>query len=120
MRTNDEHRNAPWSRGACAACGSDILLARGEATYGPRTCESCEVADEVSAAWETRVAELEARLREARGLLRRMVKYVTEDEAQTPGFTRLARCTEQVRDYLTRTHNPSDVLRAELPKDGET
>lgn len=58
-----------------------------------------------------RIAELEAVRRELRQLLHRMVKYVTEDRATTPGVTRLARLTEQVRDYLQRTSDPSDILR---------
>lgn len=58
--------------------------------------------------------ELEAadrRRREGRGLLRRLVKYVREDRAETPGSTRLARLTDTVDDYLRRTHDPADILR---------
>ena len=60
---------------------------------------------------DQRIAELDGRRREGRQLLRRMVKYVTEDRAETPGNTRLARLTKQVADYLDRTHDPKDVLR---------
>mgnify|MGYP001593852565 CR=1 FL=1 len=35
-----------------------------------------------------------------RRLLGRIVKYATEDKAQTPGFTRLARVIEEARDIL--------------------
>ncbi len=56
-------------------------------------------------------AALNIRRREGRGLLQRLVKYVTEDRAETPGKTRLARLTEQVDDYLNRTHDPKDILR---------
>jgi len=60
---------------------------------------------------DQRIAELDGRRREGRMLLHRMVKYVTEDRAQTPGTTRLARLTEKVRDYLDRTHDQKDILR---------
>lgn len=54
------------------------------------------------------------RRREARALLVRMVKYVREDQAVTPGTTRLARLTDEVDAYLKRTHDPSDILRSEV------
>ena len=56
-------RNAPWSRGACAECGTDILLARAEATHGPQTCEACQVYASANADWGKRVAEVVAELR---------------------------------------------------------
>jgi len=59
----------------------------------------------------TEVHQLNIARREGRGLLQRMVKYVREDRAVTPGSTRLARLAAQVDDYLNRTHKPSDVLR---------
>ena len=59
------------------------------------------------------LSECDNRRREARMLLVRMVKYVREDRAVTPGKTRLARLTDQVDDYLKRTHDPSDILRGE-------
>jgi hypothetical protein len=46
-----------------------------------------------------------------------MVKYVREDRAVTPGVTRLARLTDQVDDYLQRTHNPRDILREDPDKE---
>lgn len=57
------------------------------------------------------VDRLSIRHHECRALLQRLVKYVTEDRATTPGKTRLARLTEQVRDYLQRTHDPRSILR---------
>ncbi len=54
---------------------------------------------------------LRGRVREGRQLLRKMVKYVREDRAVTPGLTRLARLTDQVADYLRRTEDPTDILR---------
>jgi len=57
--------------------------------------------------------EARVRVREGRMLLHRAVKYVREDRAETPGTTRLARLVETVSDYLKRTHNASDILRAE-------
>jgi hypothetical protein len=57
--------------------------------------------------------ECDGRRREARQLLARMVKYVREDRAVTPGVTRLSRLTDQVEDYLKRTQDPSDILRGE-------
>jgi hypothetical protein len=59
-----------------------------------------------------RLHQLEIRRRESRQLLHRLVKYVREDAAATPGTTRLARLTEQVIDYLNRTSEPNDILRA--------
>lgn len=53
------------------------------------------------------------REKEARALLTRMVKYVREDRAVTPGKTRLARLTDQVDNYLKRTHDPFDILRCQ-------
>lgn len=57
----------------------------------------------------------QARIRahESRALLQRMVKYVREDRAETPGNTRLARLTDQVADYLQRTHDPRSILRGD-------
>lgn len=57
--------------------------------------------------------ECDGRRREARQLLIRMVKYVREDGAVTPGKTRLSRLTDQVSDYLKRTQDPSDILRGD-------
>lgn len=59
-------------------------------------------------------AALDGRRREGRQLLRRLVKYVREDRAVTPGSTRLERLTEQVDDYLRRTEDPNDILRSAL------
>lgn len=63
----------------------------------------------------TDLDELERCMREGRQLLRRMVKYVREDRAVTPGTTRLERLTVAVDDYLKRTHRASDVLRNSAP-----
>lgn len=73
-------------------------------------CEAAGGAVNTSAAieWCKRV---DARVREGRMLLHRMIKYAKEDRAETPGSTRLARLAETVSDYLTRTGNTSDVLR---------
>jgi hypothetical protein len=38
---------------------------------------------------------------------------VREDRASTPGVTRLARLTDQVADYLSRTNDPNDALRGD-------
>jgi hypothetical protein len=62
---------------------------------------------------DERIAELEGRRREMRQLLHRLVKYVREDRASTPGVTRLARLTDQVADYLSRTNDPNDALRGD-------
>jgi hypothetical protein len=62
-----------------------------------------------------RAHQLDIRRRESRQLLQRMVKYVREDKAVTPRATRLERLTEQVADYLERTHDPNDILRGLLP-----
>jgi len=55
--------------------------------------------------------QLKIRCHEQRMLLHRLVKYVREDRAETPGKTRLARLTAQVLDYLNRTADPRDILR---------
>lgn len=57
--------------------------------------------------------ECDGRRREARQLLIRMVKYVREDRAVTPGQTRLSRLTDEVSNYLKRTQDPSDILRGD-------
>lgn len=59
----------------------------------------------------TESESVEVRLRESRALLARMVTYVREDKARTPGFTRLARLTEEVDAYIKRTHDPFEILR---------
>lgn len=68
------------------------------------------------ATFEEENVKLDSRRIEGRQLLRRMVKYVREDRAVTPGKTRLERLTSQVADYLNRTHEPRDILRAEQAK----
>lgn len=60
---------------------------------------------------EAQLTALDGRRQEGRELLRRLVKYVREDRAVTPGKTRLARLTDEVADYLARTADPNDVLR---------
>lgn len=59
------------------------------------------------------VRDLDIRLREARALLTRMAKYVVEDRARTHGTTRLARLTDEVRDYLVRTQDQNAILRSD-------
>jgi hypothetical protein len=56
---------------------------------------------------------LAIRVSECRALLQRMVKYVLEDKAVTPGMTRLARCVDEVADYLRRTREPGSILRGD-------
>jgi len=75
-----------------------------------------EEAERKLSASEAALAPLNSRRRESRQLLRRMVKYVREDRADTPGSTRLARLVDQVDDYLSRTNDPRDILRAEPPQ----
>lgn len=58
------------------------------------------------------VGQLDGRRREGRQLLRRFTKYAREDCAVTPGVTRLARLASEVDDYLRRTEDPNDILRA--------
>lgn len=53
---------------------------------------------------------LDARRREGRQLLRRMVKLAREPVVSA-GFTRLERVIVQVDDYLNRTADPKDLLR---------
>lgn len=43
---------------------------------------------------------------EAHALLRRIVKYATEDRAQTPHVTRLARAVEEARTLLAKEESP--------------
>ena len=76
-------RNAPWSRGACAECGTDILLARAEATHGPQTCEACQVYASANADWGKRVAEVVAELRRVDQLEngRDATRFVARQEA---------------------------------------
>ena len=76
-------------------------------------------AERENAELRERAERLDGRRREGRQLLRRMVKYATEDRAETPGSTRLARLTEQVRDYLSRTGEPTDILRGKDPANAE-
>jgi hypothetical protein len=57
-------RNAPWSRGECAQCGQDVLLARAYPTYGAKLCETCEAFEQAEVDWKKRVAEVVAELRE--------------------------------------------------------
>lgn len=57
----------------------------------------------------------EVRAHERRSLLAKMVKYVRNDNATTPNSPRLARLTDQVADYLQRTADPRDILRAPAP-----
>jgi hypothetical protein len=59
---------------------------------------------------EAEIAALNIRRREGRGLLQRMVKLAREP-AVSAGFTRLERVIAQVDDYLSRTHDPKDILR---------
>lgn len=61
--------------------------------------------------FEAENIKLDGRRREGRQLLHRLVNYVREDRAETPGTTRLARLTDQVSDYLNRTQEPRDILR---------
>lgn len=61
-----------------------------------------------------RSADYDGRRREARMLLSRMVRYARKD-AQHPRFTGLV---DKVSDYLNRTSDPRDILRAKKP-DGE-
>ena len=68
---------------------------------------------------EVKVGRLDVRRLEMRQLLRRMVKYVREDKAVTPGLTRLSRLVEKVDDYLKRTGEPTDILRGEAPEPKE-
>ena len=49
---------------------------------------------------EAKLAELEAERETDRGLLRRVVCYVIEDRARTPGFTRLTRLVDEIRSHL--------------------
>lgn len=62
---------------------------------------------------ERLLSERDGLRQEARALLVRMVKYVREDRATTPGVTRLARLTDQVDEYLKRTHDPRGIPRGE-------
>ncbi len=87
-------------QGLCAmASGGDDLAA---------TCQS--LLDQLTQT-QAELHQVGARAHEARALLQRMVKYVREDEATTPGTTRLERLTSQVADYLQRTHDPMSILR---------
>lgn len=61
-----------------------------------------------------RSADYDGRRREARMLLSRMVRYARKD-AQHPRFTGLV---DKVSDYLNRTSDPRDILRAKKP-DGQ-
>lgn len=65
---------------------------------------------------ERELAAADGRCREGRQLLARMVKYCREDKATTARATRLERLVEQVADYLSRTHEPRDIMRQEKEK----
>ena len=73
-----------------------------------------ESAQKLAAAIE-RAEKLEIRRREGRQLLHRLIKYVREDRAVTPGSTRLVRLVDDVDDYMKRTNDPNDILRATEP-----
>jgi len=99
-------------------CDSEIVNSEADHWWCPRCCRSAPLQVVALSAFErgaassqARIAELDGRRREGRALLHRMVKYVTEDRAVTPRATRLARLTDQVRDYLNRTRDPKDILR---------
>jgi len=101
---------APEGKRFCSDSCRQCEISGDEGCIGLCAFSQPAVASEL--AWrDKRIAELEGRRRESRQLLHRMVKYVIEDRAKTPGKTRLARLTEQVRDYLDRTHEPKDILR---------
>ncbi|HEU4544315.1 MAG TPA: hypothetical protein VFR23_24505 [Jiangellaceae bacterium] len=74
---------------------------RGRVSY--LEAENAELRDELE--------RHDGRRREGRQLLRRLVKYIREDRAETKGSTRLFRLTDQVADYLERTNDPNDILR---------
>jgi hypothetical protein len=65
----------------------------------------------VLAAWSRRPAEdrLRADIARLRDLLRRFVKYATEDRAVTPGSTRLARLLTEVKVTLAATEREPNV-----------
>lgn len=62
---------------------------------------------------EERAAALDACRREGRRLLRRLANYASNyRKSPTERLQRLLdRHTEQVDDYLARTHDPKDILR---------
>ena len=60
--------------------------------------------------------EIEWQRRDGRALLHRLVTYCREDEATTKGVTRLERLVAKVDGYLSRTHDPRDVLRSPRPE----
>lgn len=101
--------------GVPVGCGLDESEERHEASGVP----GARVFPYVPAESPQPKAQESNRLREARQLLRRMVKYAREDKAVTPRSTRLERLTEQVADYLQRTHNPRDLLREEPKAQGD-
>lgn len=95
-------------------------------THGPRDyafragwdrawAKANEVAEESIRELTAEVEQIDGRRREGRQLLRRFVKYAREDRAVTPRWTRLERLTAQVDDYLRRTEDPNDILRAAPP-----
>lgn len=99
-----------WVEGhePCASEHYDEIAAFGRAEY------------ERGAREERARSEVESReRRECRMLLRRFVKYVTEDAATTPRTTRLVRLTNNTADYLARTQRSDDILRHDAPDGGE-
>lgn len=90
-RERDTYREA-WS----AAC-----VGRDQAESGhSKTIGELFDAERERNRWAARVRELEAERETDRGLLRRVVCYVIEDRARTPGFTRLARLVDEIRAHL--------------------
>lgn len=71
--------------------------------------------DEIDTLRAERDAE-HTRSRNAKALLRRVVKYAREDGAETPGSTRLARVVAQIEDGLSRDATTADILRATPPE----
>lgn len=60
-----------------------------------------------------RCTELELHNAEARALLERIVKYATEDQARTPGTTRLARAVDEAKELLIAANPESPRAAAE-------
>jgi len=88
----------------CEACSAENAKLR----------EQLEAAERKFAAQAKMVEALDIRCRESRGLLHRFVKYAWEYRASTARAIRLERLVSQVDDYLSRTHERRDLLRAKL------
>ena len=78
----------------------DMTLAILSKLENRRDLTDFAVAEDIAVSMLSALEVREKDLADATGLLKRFVKYVTEDRAVTPGFTRLTRLVEETEKLL--------------------